>query len=84
MERATELRCTGRTTRMVDRYVQVLFDNMCGENKMIEIQDHFPSPNASRDLINKIKRRVKIEHHIDCEVCGNRMRFINPNIKGLV
>lgn len=57
-------RCSGRTTKLVDYYIQELFNNL-GEH--ISIKDHFDNGNnkqANRDLYNKILDRLEREHAI--------------------
>ena len=71
-------RATGRTTRLVDEYVQILFKNVLEEdNKYISIHDHYPSRMATRMLIDKIRNRIKNEHNLECEVSndGTKMRI---------
>jgi hypothetical protein len=52
-------RGTGRTTRLVDKYIQDIFNN---PNKFITIEDHYPHNVAHLYLFNRISDRLKIEH----------------------
>lgn len=54
-------RKTGRSTRLVDKYIQDLF-NRCGE--WVEIFDHFRGRQASERLVRLIQRRLMNEHGI--------------------
>ena len=53
-------RKSGRTTRLVDEYIQLLFDVNKGET--IKVSDHYPSNDAHRMLLDKIANRLKNEH----------------------
>lgn len=67
-------RASGRTTRLVDKYVQELFNNL---GEWVRISDHFPGRRANEMLMAKIRRRMEIEHHItldvDCSHCYLRI-----------
>ena len=53
-------RKSGRTTRLVDNYIQLLFD--VDKGTTIKVRDHYPSNDAHRMLIDKILYRFKNEH----------------------
>ena len=53
-----ELRATGRTSRLVDGYIQELFNT--GE---IEVRDHYPNRNAHKFLLNRIIDRYNNEYN---------------------
>lgn len=53
-------RKSGRTTRLVDSFIQLLFEVDKGEK--IKVRDHYPSNDAHRMLLNKISERLKNEH----------------------
>lgn len=55
-----EIRKSGRTTRLIDDYIQLLFTTDKGST--IKVRDHTPSNDAHRQLIEKIVRRLKNEH----------------------
>ena len=55
-------RCSGRSTRLIDKYVQEIYDN---QGKWVEISDHYPSPKAAVLLAEHIMRRIAIEHQSD-------------------
>ena len=55
------VRATGRTTRLIDSYIQELFNN---PNKEIEIRDHHYFNNENLILANKICKRLYSEHNI--------------------
>lgn len=55
-----EKRCSGRTTRLIDNYIQLLFEVDKGE--LIKVRDHYPSNDAHRQLLDKIIKRLKNEH----------------------
>lgn len=60
-------RKSGRTTRLIDNYIQLLFDVDRGTT--IKVRDHYPSNDAHRMLIDKIVNRLKNEHvGLDFEV----------------
>ena len=53
-----EERSTGRTTRLVDYYIQQLFDK-----KLIFPKDHYNTWSENQNLMNKIICRLHNEHH---------------------
>ena len=53
------LRCTGRTTRICDYIIQLLFAHMGHE---VKILDHRDSRRASEMLASKVIRRLELEH----------------------
>lgn len=53
-------RKSGRTTRLIDSYIQLLFEVEKGAN--IKVRDHYPSNDAHRQLLDKIINRLKNEH----------------------
>ena len=53
-------RKSGRTTRLIDNYIQLLFEVDKGE--LIKVRDHYPSNDAHRQLLDKIIKRLKNEH----------------------
>lgn len=74
-------RCTGRTTRLVDGYVQKLFENLKNSpDKWITIVDHTGIMSCSFDIINKIIRRLEFEHNIYCQVQGDKIK-ISPEYR---
>ena len=64
-------RATGRTTRLIDSYIQELFENI---NKHVIIKDHYYSKQADRYLMIRIHDRLKYEHpNVDflCKIIDN-------------
>ena len=57
-----EDRATGATTRLADEYIQKLYEN---EGEWIEIHDHYGTVNADRLLLDKIIKRLNLEHPRD-------------------
>lgn len=57
-----EYRATGRTTRLVDDYIQKLYENT---GRFVEIVDHYPSRTADLHLCSKIISRMENEHPHD-------------------
>lgn len=55
-------RVTGMTTRLVDKYVQELYNH---EGEWVEIIDHYDTPEAHRILLNKVLDRMHNEHPHD-------------------
>lgn len=53
-------RATGRTTRLVDLYIQLLFESE--EGLQIAIVDHHPARASHENLADRIVRRLNIEH----------------------
>ena len=71
-------RRTGRTTRLADDYIQKLFENYQDDDKKmtyVQIVDHFPGRFSDLLLVWIIKRRIFIEHGLDCDVKGTEMRI---------
>lgn len=71
-------RCTGRTTRLADEYIQKLFEN---EGKWVFIRDHHDATIATYMLCNIIDKRINFEHPWrKCDMIRNggeyRMRII--------
>ena len=59
-------RCTGRTTRRCDVFIQKLFQNV-GEE--IQISDHYGTRSADEMLARKIIRRLELEHpHVESNI----------------
>lgn len=61
-----DLKATGRTTRLIDEYVQELFNAKIGE--WICPLDHFFDYRATEWLISRLATRMKNEHGIEIEV----------------
>lgn len=53
-------RKSGRSTRLVDQYIQLLFEVDKGTN--VKVRDHYPSNDAHRQLLDRIIKRLKNEH----------------------
>ena len=64
-------RATGRTTRLVDHYIQELFNN---PNKEIEIIDHNNTRQSNIHLTQMILKRIYEEHR------GVKIKVINQNV----
>lgn len=64
-------RATGRTTRLVDYYIQKLFNN---PNEEIEIIDHYNIQQSNIHLTQMILRRLYEEHR------GVKIKVVNQNI----
>ena len=64
-------RATGRTTRLVDYYIQKLFNN---PNEEIEIIDHYNIQQSNSHLTQMILRRLYEEHR------GVKIKVVNQNI----
>lgn len=62
-----EHRASGRTTRLIDKYVQELFNN---PNEWVNVYDHWPERRAAAMLVDKIRQRLDYEHHLEAEVKG--------------
>lgn len=55
----SSLRCSGRTTRLIDHYIQELFTT--GE---AILGDHFDSPEARKCLFSRLANRLSNEHQV--------------------
>ena len=55
-------RATGRTTRLVDEYIQKIYKN---KGEWVKIADHYPSKQAGKMLADKVAARLKAEHSND-------------------
>ena len=64
-------RATGRTTRLVDYYIQELFNN---PNKEIEIIDHYDNIKAHIHLTHRLLQRLYAEHPRD------KFKIVSQNI----
>lgn len=80
------LRATGKTTRLVDEYIQKLYKE---QGQWVKIKDHHCTAQADRMLFNKILDRMAHEHPSD-EVRTKRntlypqimlVRCVNDNIQ---
>ena len=68
-------RMTGRTTRMVDEFVQKLYEN---KGEWVEIYDHYPNIHAHRMVFEKVIKRMLIEHpsdKIEVDKLNNRIKL---------
>ncbi len=68
-------RMTGKTTRMVDEFVQKLYKN---EGEWVEIYDHYPSIQADRMVFEKVIKRMMFEHpqdKIEVDKLNNRIKL---------
>ena len=76
-------RMTGRTTQMVDGFIQKLYKN---EGEWVEIYDHYPSRNADHMIMEKIIRRLQFEHpqdKIEVDKLNNRIKLTWSKRDGL-
>lgn len=55
-------RATGRTTRIVDEYIQKIYEN---KGEWVEIADHHYSMKANKMVADKVTARLKYEHSSD-------------------
>ena len=60
-----QYRATGRTTRLVDSYIQKLFDN---PDEWVAIYDHWDERRAAAILVDRISKRLDYEHKLEAEV----------------
>lgn len=73
----TKNRASGRTTRLVDEYVQKLFNNA---GDWIKIHDHFGGRTGDDCIMHKIIDRMAREHNIKLDVNRQLMKArINPD-----
>lgn len=63
-------RASGRTTRLADMYIQLLF-----ATGKVHVYDHYKSERSDLMLVDIIRRRLEIEHHVRCEVWLNCIRL---------
>lgn len=72
-------RASGRTTRLVDSYIQELYNNI---GEWVEIFDHYNSKMAHITLLKKIYNRICFEHPQDRNYIqldhNNRIRLNKP------
>lgn len=68
------IRRNGNTTRLVDYYIQKLFE---GTRVIINIEDHYLHIKAHEKLIDLIERRITIEHK---NLIG-KLEFDKDNLK---
>ena len=55
-------RDTGRTTRIVDEYIQKIYEN---KGEWVKIADHHYSAQANKMVADKVAARLKAEHSND-------------------
>ena len=55
-------RATGRTTRLVDEYIQKIYEN---KGEWVKIADHYYSAQANKMVADKVAERLKAEHSSD-------------------
>ena len=62
------IRRTGRTTRLVNEYIERLF-----KEHTIIVRDHYPTQLASKYMANMLKKRMEFEHRkkVRVEEFGN-------------
>lgn len=77
MNRLINDRASGKTTRLVDKYVQEIFENA---GDWVSVHDHYPGLRAQMFLIERICSRFQAEHHINLEVRRHNFNVrINPD-----
>ena len=64
------MRKTGQSTRLIDYYIQELFNN---PNTVIEIKDHYDTIKSNIRLTQLVLRRLYEEHS------GDKFKIINQN-----
>lgn len=55
-------RCTGESTRLVDYYIQKIFNN---PHQPILIKGHLENTNEDKDTFKRVWRRLCFEHRAD-------------------
>lgn len=65
-------RASGRTTRLIDKYIQELFAK---EGEWIEIKDHYDNRHAHKYVFNKVLDRMHLEH-TRISLASNRTKSI--------
>jgi RNase H-fold protein (predicted Holliday junction resolvase) len=60
-------RKSGKTTRLVDYYIQELFNNLGNPVEIIDEDDNH------KELLRKILLRLKHEHHVNIRVTDNTL-----------
>ena len=55
-------RCTGESTRLMDSYIQELYNH---KGEWIKIVDHYGTPAANKILLGRIAKRMADEHPFD-------------------
>lgn len=65
-------RRTGRTTRLVDLYVQEYFNS-----DEFNIEDHHKGKNSTEDLLEIFMQRLRIEHRI---LLGVHYNIVNKGV----
>ena len=55
-----EERITGRSTRLIDKYIQEFFTNPAGIG--VYVLDHYDDIRAHQSLLDRVISRLKIEH----------------------
>lgn len=63
-------RASGRTTRLIDEFVQDFFNRPMGTK--IHIRDHYGFRQSDNDrattlLIDRLRARIEYEHHLECK-----------------
>lgn len=72
-------RSTGRTTRLVDYYIQQLFQN---KGAYVVICDHYDSVNSHRRLYDLVVNRLQTEHPgVAFEGVYEKQSTRNPSIR---
>ncbi len=56
-------RRAGNTTRLIDYYIQELFEAFFGDKGPIEIKDHLDDKDSHINLVKILKTRVRMEHN---------------------
>lgn len=77
-------RHTGRTTRLIDGYIQQLYDQ---RGDWIVIEDHYNSKSANDMLLKKVLQRLHNEHSIDqieIDKMRNAIRITRSSRDGII
>ena len=71
--REAMVRMTGRTTRLVDSYIQLLFENI---GEYIKVKDHYNHIRADKHLIERIEERLYREYAIKVDKIVRNVGFL--------
>lgn len=75
-------RCTGRTTKLIDKYIDEIFKKAyinLEKNFTIDFFDHFNTETQKRVVLNKVINRLISEHEFVKKETGNYSRYDGKN-----
>ena len=72
-------RYSGRSTRQMDDIIQKLFET---PDRWIMFRDHYGELKATRFTVNRIRKRLQMEHHLDLQIRNGEDNWVWLKLSG--